>query len=328
MEDRTMKLAMVGLGRMGGNMVKRLLGGGHEVVAYARTEEKIKPFVELGALGTTSLEQMVEMLPTPRVVWIMVPAGKPVEDTLTKLSGLLSKGDIIIEGGNSKYTDDIRHQTQLQEKGIQYLDIGVSGGIWGLKVGYCMMIGGEKETYSYIEPILKTLAPPEGYLYCGASGAGHFTKMVHNGIEYAMMEAYGEGFELLKASPYGEQLDLAKVSHLWNQGSVVRSWLLELLESAFSKDGDLSQLSGYVEDSGEGRWTVEAAIEHGVAATGIAHALFKRFSSRQQDSFSDKVLAALRNEVGGHAVSETGSANRESSAGAGQVTAAKPQTKP
>ena len=312
---------------MGGNMVKRLLAGGHDVAVYARTAEKVQSFIQAGVQGTTDLEDLVGMLPAPRVVWIMVPAGKPVEETLSKLSALLSPGDIIIEGGNSKYTDDIRHQAELQEKGIHYLDIGVSGGIWGLQVGYCMMIGGEKEKYEYIKPILKTLAPPDGYLYCGPSGAGHFTKMVHNGIEYAMMEAYGEGFEILKASPYGEQLDLGKVSHLWNQGSVVRSWLLELLENAFAKDGDLSQLSGYVEDSGEGRWTVEAAIEQGVAATGIAQALFKRFLSRQQDSFSDKVIAALRNEFGGHAVAPAGTSKRVASTGAGQVQAAKAQKK-
>jgi 6-phosphogluconate dehydrogenase len=220
----------------------------------------------------------------------MLPAGMPVDDTITKLKGLLQKGDTIIDGGNSFYRDDIRREQLLRPLGIYYVDAGVSGGVWGLKLGYCLMIGGEKKDFRRLEPVFKTLAPKDGYLYCGSVGAGHFVKMVHNGIEYGMMSAYGEGFEILNASPYAGELDFAKVSHLWNQGSVVRSWLLELAESAFRKDGNLSQIEGYVEDSGEGRWTLQQAIDTGVPSPVISAALFQRFRSRKTDPLSDRVL--------------------------------------
>ena len=232
----------------------------------------------------------------------MLPAGSAVDDHLSQLNTLLSTGDIVIEGGNSYYRDDIRRAKLLAEKDIQFLDAGVSGGILGLKLGYCLMIGGPKETCQYLEPIFQTLAPKDGYLYCGGAGAGHFVKMVHNGIEYGIMQAYGEGFHILEASPYSESLDYAEVAHLWNQGSVIRSWLLELAEAAFKKDAQLSDLRGYVEDSGEGRWTVQQAVESGVSAPVISLSLFRRFRSREQDSYSDKVVAALRREFGGHAV--------------------------
>jgi 6-phosphogluconate dehydrogenase len=235
----------------------------------------------------------------------MLPAGPTVDDHIVQLKEILSPGDIVIDGGNTYYKDDIRRADLLAEKKIKFIDAGVSGGIWGLKVGYCLMIGGEKEAYQYLEPIFKTLAPEEGYLHCGEVGAGHFVKMVHNGIEYGMMQAYGEGFDILESSPYSESLDHAAISHLWNQGSVVRSWLLELMESAFTKDANLSDIRGYVEDSGEGRWTVQQAIDTGVSAPVIALSLMRRFRSQVEDSFSDKVVAALRREFGGHAVVAT-----------------------
>lgn len=297
-----MQLGMIGLGRMGMNMAKRLLQGGHEVVAYNRTPQKTEEIVKEGAVGSFSLAELVDKLAAPRVVWLMLPAGKPVDDHLDQLKELLAPGDIVIDGGNTYFKDDIRRGDSLAEKGIKFMDIGVSGGIWGLKEGYCLMAGGEREVYDYLDPILETLAPKEGYLYCGPTGAGHFVKMVHNGIEYGMMQAYGEGFAILEGSPYGEYLDYAQVSHLWNQGSVIRSWLLELLEAAFSKDERLTEIRGYVEDSGEGRWTVQQAVESGVSAPVIALSLFRRFRSRKEDAFEDRVLAALRREFGGHAV--------------------------
>jgi len=300
-----MQVGMIGLGRMGMNMARRLLIGGHHVVVYNRTYEKVEQMEKEGAEGSKSLEELIQKLSMPRVVWMMYPAGELVDETVSILSSLLSKGDVIVEGGNSFYKDDIRRARMLKTLDIHYVDAGVSGGIWGLKVGYCTMIGGDEADFKHIEPLLKTLAPPDGYLYCGSTGAGHFVKMIHNGIEYAIMEAYGEGFELLKSSPYGENLELDKVAHLWNQGSVVRSWLLELLESALGKDPQLEGIRGYVDDSGEGRWTVLQAVESGVSAPVIALSLFKRFQSRQNDLFSDKVLAALRNEFGGHAVVES-----------------------
>jgi len=300
-----MKIAMIGLGRMGMNMAKRLLQGGHEVVAYNRTPQKTDEIVsEERAIGAYSLKEVMENLPTPRVVWIMLPAGPAVDEHIEQFRELLSEGDIVVDGGNTYYKDDIRRAELLSEKGIQFVDAGVSGGIWGLEKGYCLMAGGEKETFHYLEPIFKTLAPDEGYLYCGAIGAGHFVKMVHNGIEYGMMQAYGEGFDILEASPYSESLNYADIAHLWNQGSVVRSWLLELAEAAFKKDEKLSNIRGYVEDSGEGRWTVQQAIENGVSAPVIALSLMRRFRSQEQDPFSDKVVAALRREFGGHAVVE------------------------
>jgi len=317
------RIGIVGLGRMGKNMALRLLQGGHEVVVYNRTVQKVDEMEKKGAIGARSLEELVEKLEARRVIWLMIPAGKPVDDHIETLSGLLSKGDILVDGGNSYYKDDIRRAKTLEPLGIHYMDAGVSGGVWGLKVGYCTMVGGQKEDFKYIEPVLKTLAPEDGYLYCGPTGAGHYVKMVHNGIEYAMMEAYGEGFEILKASPYSEYLSLQRVARLWNRGSVIRSWLLELLESAFGKDPELESIQGYVEDSGEARWTVHEAVDLGVSAVGIAHALFKRFQSRQEDVFSDKVLAALRHEFGGHAIYAKGEQVRKKGAGAGGIEPAK-----
>ena len=287
---------------MGMNMVRRLLRSGHEVVAYNRTPQKTDEIAREGAVATYSLPEVAEKLAQPRVLWMMLPACPAVDDHLVQLKEILSPGDIVIDGGNTYFKDDIRRAESLAEKGIRFLDVGVSGGIWGLKVGYCLMIGGPKETYQYLEPVFKSLAPKEGYLYCGPAGAGHFVKMVHNGIEYGMMQAYGEGFQILEASPYAKTLNYAEVAHLWNQGSVVRSWLLELAEAAFSKDVKLTDIRGYVEDSGEGRWTVNQAIETGVSAPVITLSLINRFRSRDKDSFSDRVVAALRREFGGHAV--------------------------
>lgn len=301
-----MQVGLIGLGRMGMNMARRLLKGGHKVVAYNRTPDRVKEIIKKGARGAYALEELVKKLKPPRIVWLMLPAGRPVDEHIEELQGLLDEGDIIVEGGNSFYKEDIRHAQELRPYGIHYLDAGVSGGIWGLKIGYCLMVGGNKTIYQYLEPILKTLAPKDGYLYCGETGAGHFVKMVHNGIEYGMMAAYGEGFEIMKASPYGKNLNFAEVAHLWNQGSVVRSWLLELAVEAFRKDKTLSSISGYVEDSGEGRWTVQQAIDSAVPAPVIASSLFQRFRSRETDAFSDKVLAALRQEFGGHAVLKAG----------------------
>ena len=295
-----MELGMIGLGRMGANMTERLLGGGHRVISYDRSPEAIQRVVDKGAVGAHSLADFVKQLILPRAIWLMVPAGDPVDQTIEQLLPLLSKGDILIDGGNSSYKDSIRRAEKLKPQGIYFVDAGTSGGIWGLKLGYCMMVGGEKEVIERLEPIFETLAPTGGYLHVGPNGAGHFVKMIHNGIEYGMMQAYGEGFELLKASQF--DLDLAKIAHLWNQGSVVRSWLLELAESAFSKDPQLASIRGYVEDSGEGRWTVQEAIERNVPAPVLMLSLFARFASRQEDSFSAKVVAALRNEFGGHAV--------------------------
>jgi len=297
-----MKLAMVGLGRMGMNMAKRLLKGGHQVVAYNRSPEKTKQLVKDGAMGAYSLVEVAEKLSSPRIVWMMLPAGQAVDDHINEFKDLLAPGDIVIDGGNTYYKDDILRANLLDEKGIRFMDVGVSGGIWGLKIGYCLMIGGEKETFKQLEPIFKTLAPQEGYLYCGATGAGHFVKMVHNGIEYGMMQAYGEGFEILEASAYAESFNYSEIAHLWNQGSVVRSWLLELAEEAFRNDAKLSDIKGYVEDSGEGRWTIQQALDTGVPAQVITLSLLRRFRSRQDDPFSDRVLAALRREFGGHAV--------------------------
>jgi 6-phosphogluconate dehydrogenase len=299
-----MQIAMIGLGRMGMNMAKRLLLGGHEVVAYNRTSKKTAQMAAEGAVAAYSLKEVVEKLTKPRALWIMLPAGALVDDSLSQLKDLLAPGDIVIDGGNTYYKDDIRRAELLAEKEIKLVDAGVSGGIWGLKIGYCLMIGGEEKIYRYLEPLFKTLAPKEGCLYCGEAGAGHFVKMVHNGIEYGMMQAYGEGFDILEASPYSESLNYADIAHLWNQGSVIRSWLLELAEAAFSKDERLSDIKGYVEDSGEGRCTVQQAIETGVAAPVIALSLMRRFNTQQQDSFSDKVVAALRREFGGHSLVE------------------------
>jgi 6-phosphogluconate dehydrogenase len=276
-----MKIAMIGLGRMGMNMVRRLLQGGHEVIAYNRTRDKTEEIVKEGAKGAYSLPEVIEKLSRPRVVWVMLPAGEIVEEHLLQLRDLLSQDDIVIDGGNTYYKDDIRRAEMLAEKNIKFLDVGVSGGIWGLEVGYCLMIGGPKETFTHVEPVLKALAPKEGYLYCGPTGAGHFVKMVHNGIEYGMMQAYGEGFAIIDGSPYAGSMEYAAVAHLWNQGSVVRSWLLELAEAAFARNGKLSDIRGYVEDSGEGRWTVAQAVESGVPAPVITLSLMSRFRDRK-----------------------------------------------
>lgn len=282
-------------------MVERLLRGGHRVVAFNRTPGKTRSIVEKGALGTYSLEELAGTLKSPRSIWLMVPSGDPTETMINELAGKLSPGDLIIDGGNSRYTDSQRRGEHLAKKNIQFMDAGTSGGIWGLEKGYCLMVGGTPENFKRLEPALKTLAPnADGYLHAGPIGAGHFTKMIHNGIEYALMQGYAEGFELMKGAPF--PLDLGKIAHLWNQASVVRSWLLELAERAFQKDPALSEIQGYVEDSGEGRWTVEQAIESRIPAPTIALSLFARFGSRQSESFAAKVLAALRNEFGGHAV--------------------------
>jgi len=297
-----MQLAMIGLGRMGMNMVRKLLQGGHEVVAYNRTPQKTEEIAREGATAVYSLSELPDRLSRPRLVWMMLPAGSAVDEHLLQLTEILSPGDIVIDGGNTFYKDDIPRAAMLEEKGVRYMDVGVSGGIWGLKVGYCLMIGGPREVYRICEPVFKTLAPEDGYLYCGPAGAGHFVKMVHNGIEYGMMQAYGEGFQILEASPYAASLNYGEVAHLWNQGSVVRSWLLELAEAAFKEDGKLARIRGHVEDSGEGRWTVNQAVETGVSAPVITLSLMNRFRSRETDTFSDRVIAALRREFGGHAV--------------------------
>jgi len=294
-----MEITMIGLGRMGLNMVRRLLRGGHTVHATDRAADKVAEAVSFGARGLSALEDL-RKLARPRIVWVMVPSGAPTGETIEKLAGILAEGDVVIDGGNSFYRDSIERHQKLHGRGIHFLDAGTSGGIWGLEVGYCLMIGGEEEPFAAVEPIFHTLAPKDGYAHVGGPGAGHFTKMVHNGIEYGMMQAYAEGFEILNASQY--PLDLEKVSHLWNQGSVVRSWLLELAERAFAKDPSLAGIQGYVQDSGEGRWTILEAMNHDVPAPIIALSLFTRFRSRQVDSFQSKVLAALRNEFGGHAV--------------------------
>lgn len=294
-----MELGMIGLGRMGANMTERLLQGGHRVISYDHNPEAIQRVVDKGAVGAHSLADFVQQLTLPRAIWLMVPAHA-VDQNLEQFLPQLSKGDIVIDGGNSNYKDSIRRGEKLKQSGIHFVDVGTSGGIWGLKVGYCMMIGGEKEVFDKLEPLFKTLAPKEGYAHVGANGAGHFVKMVHNGIEYGMLQAYGEGFELLHCSDF--DLDLGKIAHLWNQGSVVRSWLLELAESTFQEDPRLSSIQGYVDDSGEGRWTVLEAIEKDIPATVLTLSLFARFRSRQEESFAAKVIAALRNEFGGHAV--------------------------
>jgi 6-phosphogluconate dehydrogenase len=299
-----MQLAMIGLGRMGGNMVQRLLQGGHQVVVFDRSADAVKAHVALGAKAAKDLADLSRQLSGPRVVWVMVPAGAAVESTIEQLLPGLSKGDIIIDGGNSNFKDSIRRAAALKEKGIGFIDAGTSGGVWGLTVGYCLMIGASPEAFKVCEPIFKTLAPPDGYAHVGPPGAGHYVKMIHNGIEYGMLQAYAEGYEILHASK-DFKLDLHQISAVWNRGSVVRSWLNELAERAFANDTELSALKGYVEDSGEGRWTVQEAIDLDVPAPVITLSLLTRFRSRQSDSFGAKVIAALRNEFGGHAVKRT-----------------------
>ena len=296
-----MEIGLYGLGRMGGNMVTRLARGGHRVVASNRSRGPVDEAKGHGAAGAYSIEELVKALTPPRVLWSMVPAGQATDDALEELAKYASKGDVLVDGANSYFRDSIRRAAHYEAKGFRFLDVCVSGGIWGLENGYCMMVGGPKEAVDIVRPALDTLAPPDGWAHFGKSGAGHFVKMVHNGIEYGMMQAYGEGFELMHASEFS--LDLQQVSRVWMRGSVVRSWLLELAERAFEQEGsDLAAIKGYVSDSGEGRWTINEAIAHGVPMTSLAHALFARFTSRQEDSYAMKVAAALRNQFGGHAV--------------------------
>jgi 6-phosphogluconate dehydrogenase len=296
-----MRIGFIGLGRMGGNMVRRLVRDGHEVVVYNRTPEKTTEIAGEGATPSYSIAELVTKLEPPRAVWVMVPAGDATEAQIAELLDHLEPGDTIIDGGNTNFHDDVRRHADLAAKGIHYVDAGTSGGIWGLQVGYCLMVGGDTEAVSALEPIFLSLAPKDGYLHIGGPGAGHYVKMVHNGIEYGLMQAYAEGFEIMHASDY--DLDLAAISELWMQGSVVRSWLLELAGRAFRANGpDLEHLKGFVADSGEGRWTVQEAIDHDVPAPVITFSLLTRFRSRQDDSYGAKVLAALRNEFGGHAV--------------------------
>ncbi len=296
-----MKIGFIGLGKMGLNMIQRLINNGHEVIAYARTPESVARAVDKGAAGADSLHDLVNKLDSPRIIWLMVPAGDTTEAIIKNLAQLLDKGDILIDGGNSFYKDSMRRAQELGKRGISFLDAGTSGGVWGLKIGYCMMIGGNQEVFGKVEPIFKALAPEEGYAHVGPNGAGHFVKMVHNGIEYAMLQGYAEGFEIMNAKKEFN-LDLHQIAHLWNHGSVIRSWLLELAENIFKKDSMLDSIKGYVDDSGEGRWTVAEAIEGNVPAPLITLSLLQRFRSRQEESFSAKVIAALRNEFGGHAV--------------------------
>jgi len=299
-----MRLAMIGLGRMGGNMSERLIKGGHEVVVFDRKPPTRQQYVALGAVEAQSVAEIPSKLKSPRIVWIMVPAGKPVDETIAALLPGMSKGDVIIDGGNSNFHDSMRRAAELEGKGIHFVDSGTSGGIWGLANGYCLMIGASQEAFKLCEPIFKTLGPPDGYAHMGPPGSGHYVKMVHNGIEYGMLQAYAEGYEILHASKEFK-LDMHKIAAVWNHGSVVRSWLNELAEKAFETDGDLTALRGYVDDSGEGRWTVQEAIDIDVPAPVITLSLLMRLRSRQTDSFGAKVIAALRNEFGGHAVKKS-----------------------
>jgi 6-phosphogluconate dehydrogenase len=324
-EQITMQIGMIGLGRMGANMARRLMKGAHECVVYDRNAENVAALAKEGATGASSLEDVVEKLKAPRAVWIMLPSGAPTEEMVVALSKLLKAGDAIIDGGNSFYKDDVRRSAMLKPSGIHYLDAGTSGGVWGLERGYCMMIGGDQSAAQRLDPIFATLAPgpgaipktsgreklkgtaEQGYLYCGASGAGHFVKMIHNGIEYGLMQAYAEGFDILlgansKNLPAGLSYDLniADIAELWRRGSVISSWLLDLTATALASDGKLDGYSGFVEDSGEGRWTIQAALEEGVSAEVLSTALYTRFRSRLEHTFAEKILSAMRKGFGGH----------------------------
>jgi len=320
-----MQLGMVGLGKMGANMTRRLMRGGHQLVVSDLSADAVKGLVGEGAVGSSSLQDLVSRLKAPRAVWIMVPAGGPTEQTVQSLAGFMQAGDIIIDGGNSYFKDDVRRAKTLKEKGVHYMDVGTSGGVWGLERGYCMMIGGPKEAMQYLDPIFKTLAPgvgdiektpgreklggtaEDGYLHCGPSGAGHFVKMVHNGIEYGIMQAYAEGFDVFKNANSKElpediryDLNLPDIAEVWRRGSVVSSWLLDLTSIALAKNPTLSEYTGFVEDSGEGRWTIQAAIDEAVPVDVLSAALFVRFRSRQQHTFAEKMLSAMRQQFGGH----------------------------
>ncbi len=320
-----MQFGMVGLGRMGANMTRRLLRGGHQVVVSDLSAEDVKNIASEGAVGSVSIDDFVSKLKPPRTAWLMVPAGGPTEQTVQALSQRFQKGDIIVDGGNSYFKDDIRRSKQLKDKGIHYIDVGTSGGVWGLERGYCMMIGGPKETVQHLDPIFKTLSPgrgdiprtpgreklpgsaEEGYMYCGPSGAGHFVKMVHNGIEYGIMQAYAEGFDIFvnahsKALPEDQRynLNVADIAEVWRRGSVISSWLLDLTAMALAENPTLSEYTGFVQDSGEGRWTIAAALEEAVPAEVLSAALYTRFRSRQQHTFAEKVLSAMRQKFGGH----------------------------
>jgi 6-phosphogluconate dehydrogenase len=320
-----MKLGVIGLGRMGGNISLRLMKHGHETVVYDNSEKAVDGIAAQGASKSTGLQDLVGQLPSPKIVWVMLPSGKITEDTVTALSGMLGKGDIIIDGGNSMYKDDIRRAAALREKGIVYIDVGTSGGVWGLQRGYCMMIGGEDAAVKHIDPILSALAPgkgdipitpnregrnptaEQGYLHCGPAGSGHFVKMIHNGIEYGMMQAYAEGFDILKNKNSGElaeterfDLNMGDIAEVWRRGSVVSSWLLDLTASALANDEKLEHFTGDVSDSGEGRWTIDAAVEEAVPVPVLAASLFARFRSRQEHTFGEKMLSAMRFGFGGH----------------------------
>jgi 6-phosphogluconate dehydrogenase len=320
-----MQLGMVGLGRMGANMTRRLMRGGHQMVVSDLSADAVKQLAGDGAVGSSSLQDLVSRLKAPRAVWIMVPAGAPTEQTVQSLAGCMQAGDIIIDGGNSYFKDDVRRSKMLQERGIHYMDVGTSGGVWGLERGYCMMIGGPKEAMQHLDPIFKTLAPgrgdipttpgrenfggtaEQGYLHCGPSGSGHFVKMVHNGIEYGMMQAYAEGFDIFKNATSSElpediryDLNLPDIAEVWRRGSVVSSWLLDLTAIALAKNPTLSEYTGFVQDSGEGRWTIQAAVDEAVPVDVLSAALFVRFRSRQEHTFAEKMLSAMRQQFGGH----------------------------
>ncbi len=295
-----MDVGFVGLGRMGMNMVRRSLRGGHRVIAYARTPASVEEAVREGAVGASSIADLVGKLPSPKLVWLMVPAGAPVDGAIADVLPHLRPGDMIVDGGNSNYKDSVRRAAALADKQIAYLDCGTSGGIWGLDHGYCLMIGGPRAAFDKVEPLFRSLAPENGYAWVGAAGAGHFVKMIHNGIEYGMLQAYAEGFEILNASEYG--LDLEAVAKLWTKGSVVRSFLLDLAVRAFGADPKLAGIKGWVDDSGMGRWTVQEAMDRSIPAPVLTLSLQQRFASRQPESFAAKVIAALRNQFGGHAV--------------------------
>jgi len=339
-----MKIAMIGLGRMGANMARRLLRGGHEVVAYDRDLQSVAAMESEGAYAATSLADAVVKLPAPRVMWVMVPAGPPTEAVFDELAALLSPGDIVVDGGNSHFKDDIRRAAALAPRGIGYIDAGTSGGVWGLERGYCLMVGGETGAVARIEPILRTLAPgsagvepsaqragragsaEEGYLHCGPVGAGHFVKMIHNGIEYGLMQAYAEGFDILKSAAstpagagYRYDLDLAEIAELWRRGSVVTSWLLDLTAAALAASPTLAEYSGHVDDSGEGRWTVQAALEQAVPAEVLTSALYTRFRSRRQHTFAEQILSAMRHGFGGHVEPPGTAAAKRSDANSGKT---------